>query len=308
VINNYLLIESWYLGEMYVRIDNEEVKISNPEKLLFPGITKWDYIQYLGKLSPFLLPYCKNRFLTTIRFPDGVSGESFYQKNVPSSKPTFVATKKEESTEYVLLQNVPTLIWLGNLACLEFHTSFHTYQGRNVPTELVFDLDPTDSPFEQVIEVALLTRNVILEMGLDGIVKTSGASGLQIYVPLEPIHTFEETRKISHFIASYLTEKNPKLITIERRVKDRGTKVYFDYLQHWRGKTLIAPYSPRSTSAATVSTPLEWKELEINLLPTDFTLFNIEERLKQKGDLFGAVYNKHKYNLSNLLQFVQKHL
>jgi bifunctional non-homologous end joining protein LigD len=294
---------------MYVRIQEEEIKISNPDKQLFPGITKWDYVQYLGLLSPYLLKYCRNRLLTTIRFPDGVFGESFYQKNVPSSKPDFVLTSRAENTEYVLLQNVQTLIWLANLACLEFHASFHLYSETNTPTELVFDLDPTGSPFEQVIEVALYTRDLMQEMGLDGVVKTSGASGLQIYIPLEPVHTFEETRKISTFVARYLSEKYPKLITIERRVKDRGTKVYFDYLQHWRGKTLIAPYSPRSKEEASVSTPLEWKELETNnILPSHFTLTNIGERLQKKGDLFTPVYDGQKYNLTSLLQFVKKHL
>jgi bifunctional non-homologous end joining protein LigD len=293
---------------MYVRIEGEEIKVSNPDKQLFPGITKWDYVQYLGLLSPYLLRYCRNRLLTTIRFPDGVFGESFYQKNVPTSKPDYVSTSKAENTEYVLLQNTPTLIWLANLACLEFHASFHLYSKINTPTELVFDLDPTDSPFEQVKEVALYTRELMLEMGLDGIVKTSGASGLQIYVPLEPVHTFEETRKINTFIARYLAEKYPKLITIERRVKDRGTKVYFDYLQHWRGKTLIAPYSPRSKEEASVSTPLEWKELETEILPSHFTLMNIGERLQKKGDLFAAIYDGPKYNLTPLLQFVNKHM
>ncbi|MCH5585506.1 non-homologous end-joining DNA ligase [Shimazuella sp. AN120528] len=293
---------------MYVRIQDEEVKISNPDKELFPSITKWDYVQYLGILSPYLLKYCYNRLLTTIRFPDGVFGESFYQKNVPASKPDFVATSKAENTQYIMLQNVPTLIWLANLACLEFHTSFHLYTDMNVPTELVFDLDPTGSPFEQVKEVALHTRTLMMEMGLDGVVKTSGASGLQIYIPLEPIHTFEETRKVSTFMARYLSEKYPNLITIERLVKDRGTKVYFDYLQHWRGKTLIAPYSPRSKEEATVSTPLEWDELETDIVPNDFTLMNIADRIQEKGDLFSSLYNGSKYNLSPLLDLMNKYL
>ncbi len=300
-------MESWEIGDMYVRIDGEEVKISNPDKELFPGITKWAYVQYLGVLGPYLLRYCRDRLLTTIRFPDGVFGDSFYQKNVPVSKPHFVSTTKAENTEYVMLQNIPTLIWLANLACLEFHASFHSYNRVNTPTELIFDLDPTGSPFEQVKEVAIYTRELINEMGLDGIVKTSGASGLQIYIPLEPIHTFEETRKISTFVARYLSEKYPKLITIERRVKDRGTKVYFDYLQHWRGKTLIAPYSPRSKKEANVSTPLEWDELIQPIRPSDFTLTNIGDRISEKGDIFSPIYKGTKYNLTTLLQFVRKY-
>lgn len=290
---------------MHVLVDNMEVKVSNPEKELFPGITKWMYVQYLGVLAPYLLPYCRDRLLTTIRFPNGVSGKSFYQKHVPISKPSFVITRKIEGIEYILLQNTPTLIWLANLACLEFHVSFHTWQELNKPTELVFDLDPTDSSFDGVKEVALFTREVLLGMGLDGLVKTSGASGLQIYVPIKQIYTFEETRKVSQFTAHYLAEKYPKLITTERRVKDRGTKVYFDYLQHWRGKTLIAPYSPRATKGATVSTPLLWEELQGDITPKQFTLTNILERLKTKGDLFQGIYQGSKYDLTNLLSFIQ---
>lgn len=124
---------------MYVQIEGEEVAISNPEKELFPGITKWEYVQSLGLLAPFLLRYCRDRLLTTIRFPNGVEGESFYQKNVPAGQPAFVNSTKVENTEYMLLQNTPTLIWLANLACLEFHTSFHTVFDER-PTELVFDL------------------------------------------------------------------------------------------------------------------------------------------------------------------------
>lgn len=291
---------------MYVQIDGEEVAISNPEKELFPSITKWEYVQYLALLAPFLLRYCRDRLLTTIRFPDGVEGESFYQKNVPAGQPTFVRSKKVENTEYMLLQNTPTLIWLANLACLEFHTSFHTVNDER-PTELVFDLDPTGSPFAHVCEVAMYTRQWLLSVGLDGFVKTSGATGLQIYVPLKPLHTFEETRQIAAFAAKYLVAKYPKLITIERKIKDRGTKVYMDYLQHWRGKTLIAPYSPRATKQATVSTPLEWEELNRNIHPSDFTLMNVPTRLEEKGDLFALIHEGIKYDLSPLLQFIQNY-
>jgi bifunctional non-homologous end joining protein LigD len=291
---------------MYVQVENEEIAISNPDKELFPGITKWRYIQAIGLLAPYLLRYSRDRLLTTIRFPDGIAGESFYQKNVPLGKPAFVKSAQVANITYILLQNTATLIWLANLACLEFHTSFHLYNDER-PTELVFDLDPTGSSFAQVCEVACYTREWLLSVGLDGVVKTSGATGLQIYVPLKPIHTFEETRQLATFVAKYLAAKYPSLITIERKRKDRDTKVYFDYLQHWRGKTLIAPYSPRATRHATVSTPLTWDELAKGIQPTDFTLTNLPTRLAEKGDLFASVDNGVKYELTPLLQFIQNY-
>lgn len=299
-----MLLESREIGSMYIRVEGIDIKLTNPDKELFLGITKWKYVQYLGLLAPFLLPYCQDRLLTTIRFPNGVTGKSFYQKHVPKPVPSFVKTVVFEEIEYILLQDTPTLIWLANLACLEFHVSFHKWQMKNEPTELVFDLDPTGSPFEQVREVALLTREVLLGMGLDGVVKTSGASGLQIYVPLKSGYTFEQTRQVNKFIARYLAEKHPQLITLERKVKDRGTKVYFDYLQHWRGKTLIAPYSPRATTKATISTPLLWEEVQQSIEPSDFTLSNILERIKQKGDLFATAYNASSYDLATVLSFI----
>ncbi|SEN29601.1 non-homologous end-joining DNA ligase [Lihuaxuella thermophila] len=299
------------MGDSYrlVRIEDAEIKISNPHKLLFPkaGITKWDFILACTRLAPLLLPYCKNRLLTTIRYPDGAGQPSFYQKNAPHHRPDWVQTEREGEIEYILLNNTPTLIWLANLACLEFHVSFHTANHPDYPTELVMDLDPSVDDFSRVVEVALLTRQVLHQMNLDGVIKTSGASGLQIYVPIEPRYRYEQTRKVNHFIARYLAERHPSLITLERKVHHRGDKVYFDYLQHWRNKTLVAPYSPRATPEATVSTPVGWEEVNESLSPKQWTLETIFDRLKQRGDLFEPVTRGPGYRLDPILQFMDRH-
>ncbi len=299
------------MGDSYrlVRVENAEIKISNPDKLLFPkaGITKWDFMLFCTRLAPFILPYCKKRLLTTIRFPDGVGQSSFYQKNAPSHRPEWVQTAREGEIEYILLNNTPTLVWLANLACLEFHVSFHTVNQSDYPTELVFDLDPSVDDFSRVVEVALLTRKVLQQMDLDGVIKTSGASGLQIYVPIEPHYRYEETRKVNQFIARYLAEQHPNLITLERMVKNRGDKVYFDYLQHWRNKTLIAPYSPRATPEATVSTPLTWEEVNDSLSPKQWTLKTVFDRLEKRGDLFEPVTRGTGYRLDPILKFIERH-
>ncbi|KYQ87904.1 MULTISPECIES: non-homologous end-joining DNA ligase [Thermoactinomyces] len=293
--------------ERYVQVDGRELKITNPDKIWFPeaGIKKWDFILYCARLASYLLPYCKDRLLTTIRFPDGVNHDSFYQKNAPFYRPDWVETSKAGDIEYILLNNVPTLIWLANLACLEYHVSFHRVD-RPVPTELVFDLDPSAPGFEKVAEVAWLIKEVLEKMGLSGLVKTSGATGLQIYVPIEPVYSYEETRKIGELIAHYLTELHPRLVTVERLVKKRGDKVYIDYLQHWHNKTLIAPYSPRAVPEATVSTPLEWEELQTLRSPKEWTLLNIFDRLKEKGDLFEPVLSGERQRLDAILQFIEK--
>lgn len=292
-----------------IQVAEYELEISNPDKLLFSqvGITKWDYVLYLSQLAPYLLPYTQNRLLTTIRYPDGVDQEHFYQKNCPKKRPSYVETVGVDETEYILLNNLPTLLWLANLACLEFHVSFHLAQQLDTPTEIVFDLDPSTPEFGPVQETALRLQELLQSLGLTAFPKTSGASGIQIYIPIENRYSFEQTRKVTHFIAQYLAERYSSFITVERFVKDRGEKVYVDYLQHWTRKTLISPYSPRARSVASVSTPIEWSELERIQSPSDFTLPLMVERVRQKGDLFAPILQGPKQSLDDILSFIERH-
>lgn len=289
-----------------LKIENRDIAVTNPDKLLFPevSLSKWDFVLHIVRLAPFMLPYCRDRLLTTIRFPDGVGGKSFYQKNKPDYAPEWVQSQTSDNTEYILLQDTATLVWLATQAALEFHPSFHL-AGDERPTELVFDLDPTVEGFAAVTEVALALRESLRSLGLTGVAKTSGATGLQIYVPIEQGYTFAQTRKVGKFLAEYLEAEHPRLVTLERLKRDRGTKVYIDYLQHWRGKTLIAPYSPRAREMAPVSTPVLWRELEQGIQPNDFNLINIHRRLSQIGDLFAPVRSASKQtSLDNILSFI----
>lgn len=271
-------------------IEGNEITISNPGKLLWPEahITKMLYLEKLAELSPYLMTYCRNRLLTTIRYPNGIGGKFFYQKNAPEPLPPFVRTSLHEGIEYVVLDNLSTLIWLGNLACIEFHPSLH-YVGESLPCEWIIDLDPSLDEEPRIMEAACLVGDILATLGLDSIPKTSGATGVQIIVPIEYGITFDALRTIGHFVARYTVEKYPKLFTIERLKKDRGDKIYFDYLQHYGGKTLAAPYTPRARAAASVSTPLTWEEVRQNPRPGDFNLHNIGDRLKQTGDLVATV-------------------
>lgn len=291
-----------------VNVDGRVIRIANPDKMLYPeaSITKWDYVLACVQLAPYLLRYTSKRLLTMVRYPDGIHQSYFYQKNVPTPTPEWVKTEQVGEIEYILLENLPTLVWLANLACLEFHISFHEYWNES-PTELVFDLDPSTSDFKKVVMVALETKKVLERLNLQCYVKTSGASGLQIYIPIKAGYTFEETRQVNYFIAKYLTERLTEIVTINRKISERGEKVYFDYLQHWRRKTIIAPYSPRATAKATVSTPLTWQELAELSSPDVFTLKTIHGRLMKMGDLFSPILNGPRMDLAEILRFLERH-
>ncbi|MGG0793913.1 non-homologous end-joining DNA ligase [Brevibacillus laterosporus] len=272
--------------EYRLDIEGKELVITNPDKPLWPkaGVTKLIYLQYLIQMAPYLLPYTTDRFLTVIRYPHGVEDKSFYQKNLPDYAPEWIPRAVDGSITYALLNDTATLIWMANQAVLEWHIAFHTYQ-QEWPTELVFDLDPSTPEFRDAIEASLYLKEILDELQLNSYPKTSGASGIQVYIPIQPGYAFEQTRKVGEFICNYLTQKHPKTLTIERLTKNRGTKLYLDYLQHWRGKTLPAPYTTRAKELATVSAPLSWSEIE-SVHPNDFTIHTMPERVKQKGDLF----------------------
>jgi bifunctional non-homologous end joining protein LigD len=293
--------------EYVLRADGKELTVSNPFKPLWPEaeVNKLGYIQYLMEVSPSLLPYTKNRLLTVIRYPHGIHDKHFFQKNLPDYAPEWIATKRWENTLYPLCNDLPTLIWMANQAALEWHVSFHLADDE-IPTELVFDLDPSTPEFEPAAQAAIYLKEVLDELRLPSFVKTSGASGLQVYIPIERRYSFEQTRTVSQFVSSYLVQQHPELFTMERKVKDRGSKLYIDYLQHWRGKTLPAPYSTRARPEATVSTPLRWDEVA-KIHPTQFTVHTVPGRLKQMGDLFQPLLDPSaRVSLDPILQFLKR--
>ncbi|SFV01093.1 non-homologous end-joining DNA ligase [Alicyclobacillus macrosporangiidus] len=269
------------------------VTITHPDKLLWPeaGITKLGYVRYLAQVAPVMLPHLQDRLLTMIRFPDGIHGHSFYQKDAPAGTPEWVRTEavwspdRQERIHYVVVDSVATLLWLANIGCLELHVGFSTVGKPNEPTSVAFDLDPTAPGFERVRTVAMCLHELLGRLDLPHAVKTSGATGLQLFIPLAPGHTYEQTRVFTRAVAEYALKRLPHLVTLERRVKDRGDKVYVDYLQHGATRTLIAPYSPRARREATVSAPLTFLELGRGSRPEDFTLHNMPRRVHERGDL-----------------------
>jgi DNA ligase D len=275
--------------QLNVNVNGDVVTITSPDKPLWPkpGIVKIEFINYLSKIAPYILPFLKNRALTVIRYPHGVGDERFYQKNCPDYAPDFVQTVREDDIEYIVCNNLQTLLWLGNQLAFEFHIPFRTSNNAS-PSEIVMDLDPPSrNEFTLSVEAALLIKEVCDNLHLKTFIKTSGNKGMQIYIPLpENKVSFNETRLFTEFLAHYLIEKEPNWFTIERLKKNRGNRCYIDYIQHAEGKTIIAPYSVRGNEDALVAAPLFWNEVKQSLKPEFFPLTIIEKRLKEKGNPF----------------------
>lgn len=267
----------------------ETITITHPDKPIWPalGLVKDDYIYYLQQIAPYMLPFLKERLLTAIRFPHGVPGESFYQKNAPEYTPEFIKTKVHEDIEYIICQDIESLLWLGNQLAIEFHIPFQTVS-TTYPTEIVFDLDPPSvDEFSLAIEAATRMKAIFDNLNLTCFVKTSGGKGLQLYIPLpKDTFSYDECRVFTEFVCRFLCEQEPKWFTTERLKKNRNNKLYLDYVQHAEGKTIIAPYSARGNEFGYVATPLNWNEVNSKLTPKLFPIPAVLERITTIGDPF----------------------
>ncbi|ATP39952.1 DNA ligase D [Solibacillus sp. R5-41] len=267
----------------------EAVQVTHPNKPVWPiiGINKDEYLLYLQTVAPHMMPFLRDRLLTVIRFPHGALGESFYQKNSPDNIPEFVSTEHVEGTNFILCNNIETLLWLGNQLALEFHIPFQTMNTEK-PSEIVFDLDPPSvNEFDLAISAAVKMKAIFDQFKLKSFIKTSGGKGMQIYIPL-PIDTFtyEETGIFTEFVCNFLVKQYPQWFTTERLKKNRGNKLYLDYVQHREGKTIIAPYSTRGNEKGLIATPLNWDEVNDSLRPEKFTINAVLERIRVVGNPF----------------------
>lgn len=287
----------------------DDIEVTHPDKPLWenPPIQKIDFIHYLREISPYMLPFLKNRPLTVIRYPHGIFGDPFYQKNCPDYAPEYVETVMDEDINYIICNDLKTLLWLGNQLSFEFHIPFQTIFSRG-PSEIVFDLDPPSrNEFQLAIKAALIIKEVLDGLKLISFIKLSGNKGLQIYIPLpENSFTYEDTRLFTGFIAEFLISKDPDSFTVERMKKNRGNRLYVDYIQHAEGKTIISPYSPRGTKEATVAAPLYWEEVNYGLKVEDFQIPNMLKRINALGDPFSTFFEAKKIqNFSPILQFLK---
>ncbi|MFA9558692.1 DNA ligase D [Evansella sp. AB-rgal1] len=285
---------------------NKGVTITHPEKPLWnnPAVNKEQFISYLHAISPYILPFLKDRILTVLRFPHGVinNGEAFYQKNCPDYAPSFVQTFEEDDINYIVCNDLSTLLWLGNQLALEFHIPFNKIKHRN-PYEIVFDLDPpSKDAFPLAIKAALEMEKLFDKFEIKSYPKLSGNKGVQIHIPIKGSSiTYDDARIFTEFIALYLVQKFPKYFTVERMKKNRGNKLYIDYVQHWSGKTIICPYSSRGKEGATVAAPLHWSEVGENLKPEDYHIFSVLERIEAQPCPFKDYFKEKNVKVADII-------
>jgi len=284
-------------------VKDREIQVSNLDKVLYPkiGFTKGQVIDYYIRVASALLPHLKDRPLTMKRYPDGVEGEFFYEKNCPKHRPKWVQTAQvwSESNDrmmnFCLVQDLATLIWAANLADLELHTSLSRKDNIKRPTMMVFDLDPgAPADIVQCCQVGLWVRDLLGQMRLKSFPKTSGSKGLQVYVPLNTSVTYDEAKDLSGVLAQHLEREHADLVTSNMSKAVRKGKVFVDWSQNDEHKTTICVYSLRAREEPTVSTPVSWNEVENCLKKKNAGLLKFRSdqvlsRVEKLGDLFEAV-------------------
>ena len=280
-----------------ILLEDEKLKLTNLSKQLWPddNITKADFIKYYIQMASVILPHLKDRPMVFTRYPDGIYGKAFYQKNVPDYAPEWLKTFKIKSdegniTEYVIINDVKSLVWAANQACLELHPWLSKTSSLGNPDYVIFDLDPMENTdFEDARKVALALKELLDMEGLVSFAKTSGSTGIQIYVPIDCKYTYQQVRNFAKLFCQVIERTFPDITTTERSVSKREGKMYLDYMQNVKGKTIVAPYSPRPKKGAPVSCPITWTELEQGVTADMFTIKNMPERVKEKGDIFEGV-------------------
>ncbi|MFN2544650.1 MAG: non-homologous end-joining DNA ligase [Actinomycetota bacterium] len=255
------------------------VTLTNPDKVFWPdeGITKGELFEYYRAVSPALLPHVRGRPLTVKRYPNGIEGETFYQKNAPKGTPEWVRTitlpaeSAKRDVAYVLCNDPRTLLWLGNLASIELHPWISRVDRLERPDWLVLDVDPPEGRFDLAVRTALVTNEVLEELRLPGCAKTSGSKGVHVYVPLQRRYGYDVVRRAGAMIAERVAEREPSLVTTDVKRATRGERVYLDFTRVGMGAHVVAVYSPRARPGAPVSFPVPWKDLE-RVDPGEFTL------------------------------------
>jgi len=274
-------------------LPEKRLHFTNLEKVFWPaeGYTKGDLIEYYRAVAPWLLPLLKDRPLVLTRYPDGIEGKSFFQKDAPGFVPEWVRTERmwsenaQREIDYFVCDDVETLLFLANLGSVPLHIWSSRVRTLQNPDWTILDFDPKGAPFEHVVRLALEARALCEAMQLPSYPKTSGATGLHVLVPLGRQLTYEQSRSLAELMARVIAARHPEIATVARNPAARGGKVYVDFLQNGHGRLLVAPYSVRPRPGATCSTPLEWKEVGGRLDPAAFTIRSLPKRLAKKGDL-----------------------
>ena len=289
--------------ETMVEVEGRGLKLTNLDKVLYPatGFTKGQVVDYYARIAPVLVPHLKGRPLTMKRYPGGVNEEYFFEKNAPKHRPDWVQTTpvwsegNNRTMHYLMGNDLPTLIWIANLASIELHPSLSLGKAIETPTMIVFDLDPgPPANIVQCCQVGLWIKQIFDHFGLKSFPKTSGSKGMQVYVPLNTKISYDETKGFAHAIARLLEDQHRELVVSDMKKAVRTNKVFVDWSQNDQHKTTISVYSLRAREHPTVSTPVTWEEVETALKKKDAGLLVFESkdvlaRVEKMGDLFAEV-------------------
>jgi bifunctional non-homologous end joining protein LigD len=286
------------VNEVTLDVGGRDVRLTNLDKVFWPGLglTKRDLLQYYSNISPVLLPHIHDRAMVMKRFPHGIEGEHFFMKRTPTPRPDWLETcsvvhNPKNTIEFPVIQDLPSLLWVVNLGCIDLNQWYARCDDVDTPDYLHFDLDPTPgATFADIRRSALLVRDALGEMGIPSHVKTTGSDGIHLYVPIvrgtqqKQVWTF--AKKFAHDVAA----QHPDLLTPEYAIADRpDNHVLVDYNQNAWGRTLASVYSVRPNPKAMVSTPLRWDEVDDGAEPSDFTMMNVVERVRNVGDLWSPM-------------------
>ena len=291
-------------------VAHPEIKLSNLDKVFWPdeGYTKGDLIEYYRAISPWMLPYLTDRPLVLTRFPDGINGKSFFQKDAPEYAQAFVRTitiwseDSQRELDYFVCDNESSLLYIANMAAILLHVWSSRVETLEAPDWCILDLDPKDAPFTDVVTVAKAVKALCDDIGLPTSIKTSGSTGLHVLIPLGRQCTYEQSRTLGGLLARVIAAELPEIATVTRQVQKRGGKVYLDYVQNGHGRLLVAPFSARPLPGASVSMPLKWSEVTPKLDIKKFTIKTAPARMKKLGDDPLRAVLEHKPDLVHALE------
>jgi bifunctional non-homologous end joining protein LigD len=294
-------------------IDGHEIKFTNLSKIFWPKekYTKRDMINYYYQVASFMLPYMKDRPQSLNRHPNGITGQGFYQKDVTGKVPDWIKTfpyhtdNSEEERNFLVCTDEASLLYIASLGCIEMNPWNSRIQKPDNPDWCIIDLDPDKNTFDQVIEAAQVTKKILDAIKVPCVCKTSGSTGLHIYIPLGAKYSYEQSKEFARIIVKLVHDEIPKFTSLERITAKRNGKMYLDFLQNRPQATIAAPYSIRPKPGATVSTPLHWDEVKKGLAMKDFTIKNVPGRLKIEGDLFKPAIEKG-INLKQVISEIEK--
>jgi len=287
-------------GETQLRkVKGHELKFTHLSKLYWPedGVSKREMFNYYYQVADYILPYLKDRPMSLNRFPGCIHSNGFYQKDITDIAPdwadTFPYTTGEgEQKEYLLGNDEAALLWMASLGCIEMNPWFSRSQTPDNPDYCVIDLDPDKNTFDQVIHAAQIVKEVLDQIEVSCYPKTSGSTGMHIYIPLGAKYSYDQSKMFAETIVNLVHQRIPEFTTLERMLANRKGKMYLDFLQNRPGATIACPYSLRPKPGATVSMPLSWEEVKPGMAMQDFTIFNALDRVKQTGDLFKGALGK----------------